>query len=384
MNILNKSNIPSISLGKLSYINDSIHLNQLNFDGIHQPIWYVEIRDIHGFTDECLDLILPSQILSLIQNKEVTLIICNSYEGFHSIIECIYTKLILERNIPESHIQLYTGSRDILFTINNISKSFNKDPIKAFWIRISEYLVARSEVNNPTTVNKFFSEKKFINLNRRWRPHRPSFVGLLYSKNLLQYGYVSLIENFENYNWENMYDYVLSLNKSNDLTYALLNENKKQIINLKKLVVDIEDLNFNTAKLSPNLIPYYNETFFSVVSEVNFYRTYPLESGICLTEKTFKPMVYRHPFLMLSVPKTLETLKDIGYKTFSPFIDEKYDLEYNDASRILMVLKEVERLCKFSQKELIDFSKEIKPICDYNYKILCSRYKNFSVTMPLN
>ena len=67
MNILNKSNIPSISLGKLSYINDSIHLNQLNFDGIHQPIWYVEIRDIHGFTDECLDLILPSQILSSIQ-----------------------------------------------------------------------------------------------------------------------------------------------------------------------------------------------------------------------------------------------------------------------------------------------------------------------------
>jgi hypothetical protein len=84
----------------------------------------------------------------------------------------------------------------------------------------------------------------------------------------------------------------------------------------------------------------------------------------------------KHPFILVSVPNSLNILKIMGYKTFSPLIDESYDQEKDDATRMTMILSEIERLCNFNEIELESFLLQASQICNYNYKILMSK-KNF-------
>jgi hypothetical protein len=60
----------------------------------------------------------------------------------------------------------------------------------------------------------------------------------------------------------------------------------------------------------------------------------------------------------------------MGYKTFSPFIDEAYDLIENDEQRLLAIVGEIKRLCKFTDKEWLDFQCNIHDSVVYNYNRL--------------
>jgi hypothetical protein len=95
--------------------------------------------------------------------------------------------------------------------------------------------------------------------------------------------------------------------------------------------------------------------------------------GRILSEKIFKPIGMKHPFIVVSNPKTLELLRTLGYKTFSPWIDESYDLIEDDAERLLAIAKETKRLCELSPQELTEFLTNCKEICEYNLKVMQSK-----------
>jgi hypothetical protein len=71
----------------------------------------------------------------------------------------------------------------------------------------------------------------------------------------------------------------------------------------------------------------------------------------------------------------------LGYKTFSPWIDESYDLELNDTKRMLKVIAEIKRLCELSPDMLSEFLTKVKPICDYNQQILLNQTKFLNYTI---
>ena len=103
----------------------------------------------------------------------------------------------------------------------------------------------------------------------------------------------------------------------------------------------------------------YNSSYVSICQPTRFF-----------SEKTFKPMAYRHPFVMVSVPKMLKLLRDMGYKTFHPYINEDYDKEENDGKRLLMIVDEICRLSRLNEKELEEFILNTQDICEHNFKIL--------------
>ena len=82
-----------------------------------------------------------------------------------------------------------------------------------------------------------------------------------------------------------------------------------------------------------------------------------------------------HPFILVTIPNSLDVLKEIGYKSFSPWINESYDCEQDDHKRMLMIVQEIERLCNLSNNELNDFLIATKEICKYNYDVLNSKTK---------
>ena len=90
-------------------------------------------------------------------------------------------------------------------------------------------------------------------------------------------------------------------------------------------------------------------------------------------EKIFTPILFKKPFLLLGPINGLEILKSYGFKTFSEYIDESYDTQVDSDKRMDMVLDELERL---SNLDMIELTKKLKPILDYNYNLLIDMNKN--------
>jgi hypothetical protein len=67
---------------------------------------------------------------------------------------------------------------------------------------------------------------------------------------------------------------------------------------------------------------WYDQTCYSIVLETA--RNWEGMS-LFLTEKTYKPMGFKHPFMLMSAPGALKYLKSQGFETFENIFDESYD-----------------------------------------------------------
>jgi hypothetical protein len=73
-----------------------------------------------------------------------------------------------------------------------------------------------------------------------------------------------------------------------------------------------------------------------------------------LTEKTFKPLGMLHPILLAGNRGSLGVLRDMGLRTFEPFIDESYDGIVDGHERVRAVLRELRRLAALSDQDFAD------------------------------
>ena len=73
---------------------------------------------------------------------------------------------------------------------------------------------------------------------------------------------------------------------------------------------------------------------------------------IFVTEKTFKPIAFQHPFMILSNRGTLAYLRSQGFETFENLFDESYDAEINYIDSIKTIVKNVENFEKQPHSQL--------------------------------
>lgn len=106
-----------------------------------------------------------------------------------------------------------------------------------------------------------------------------------------------------------------------------------------------------------------SETLAYVITETVFFgrRNH-------LTEKTFKPICQRMPFVMASSQGSLEYLRRYGFKTFGDIWDESYDDESDDLKRIEKISRLLKDLDSQSTKELQDLYKAAMPAIEHNYQ----------------
>jgi len=84
---------------------------------------------------------------------------------------------------------------------------------------------------------------------------------------------------------------------------------------------------------------WYNSTCFSVVVESymrsNMWQQNPVVPNYKteISEKSFKPMAYRHPFIIFGSVDTLKYLQREGFETFDNLWDESYDSIIEDDQR---------------------------------------------------
>jgi len=97
----------------------------------------------------------------------------------------------------------------------------------------------------------------------------------------------------------------------------------------------------------------YNDYFLEIVAETNIL------TPDWITEKTVKNLWFGKPFIVYSAPGTLARLKEHGFLTFHPYIDESYDKETNTYKRLEMIKREIDRL---SHADINQLWENIRPI----------------------
>lgn len=110
----------------------------------------------------------------------------------------------------------------------------------------------------------------------------------------------------------------------------------------------------------------YNDYFIEIVCETEILST------AWVTEKTVKNLYIGKPFLVMTGQGILDKLRSYGFQTFSPWIDESYDLIENHNERLLAILAEIDRLASIDINKLYE---NIKPILDYNRTIYINLIK---------
>jgi hypothetical protein len=103
------------------------------------------------------------------------------------------------------------------------------------------------------------------------------------------------------------------------------------------------------------------DTAISVVMETNYVR--PVQH---LTEKILRPIAVGHPFILMSSPGCLQYLRDYGFKTFDPLIDETYDTETDPIRRMDLILCEMQRLSQLPTAEKKQLHEYLYEIARYN------------------
>ena len=90
---------------------------------------------------------------------------------------------------------------------------------------------------------------------------------------------------------------------------------------------------------------------------------------IHLTEKTLRPLACGHPFLLLNGAGALEKIREYGFETFQPYINESYDKEPDPVKRMDMVLTEMNRINSSSEKYQRWIWDGCQQIADYNKRL---------------
>ena len=117
-------------------------------------------------------------------------------------------------------------------------------------------------------------------------------------------------------------------------------------------------------------------TDINVVMEA--YVDYEVLEYTFITEKTYRNMKYKKPFIIMGNQYSLAVLHKLGYKTFHPLIDESYDSIKYTKDRCKAIIKELERLKAMSDDEWTTFLQNCNPILEHNYNNLLSRIKQTS------
>ena len=216
--------------------------------------------------------------------------------------------------------------------------------------------------------------KKFLCFNKVEREQRLRLIERMLEKNYVGLGYYSF-ESSESNNIGTLID-----NLSND-RFPNIKANK----HLFPLRLNITPERLNPVNIIPEDLNYFKNSYFSIVNETIFYGSSSSStnnlshqpnaeySSVFASEKIFKCLALKHPFVVFGRPGFIKGLHKLGFKTFSPYIDESYDDIVDDDERFNKIFNEIDRLINLSDDEWVELLRNIEPILEYNHYLFLDK-----------
>jgi len=219
-----------------------------------------------------------------------------------------------------------------------------------------QYIILPNEVEELSPHDK----KLFLSLNWNGWDHRLLFIALLEFYHLIDQGHIS-VPCADKFKYDKVKDWIAFFySVKTQLDSGIYEDGIDILVKLyglkSKYPLILDDRSeFNKPddcwlpNVKKGLEKYRKNSILEVVSE-----TYA-DGTIMFTEKTFYPIQYGIPFLQINSQGSLHTLRILGYKTYSPYINESYDEESNMAMRVRKVVEELERLNKLRNENPVVF-----------------------------
>ena len=117
----------------------------------------------------------------------------------------------------------------------------------------------------------------------------------------------------------------------------------------------------------------YSTSLVSVVTETFFHR-----EEIHLTEKIFKAITWRHPFVLVATSGSLAYLHTLGFKTFHEFWDESYDQEQDHVLRMNQIIAVLKSIASWGQTQQRQFLLDVQPIIEHNAQLMAELAQQLS------
>lgn len=108
----------------------------------------------------------------------------------------------------------------------------------------------------------------------------------------------------------------------------------------------------------------YAASYISVIAE-----THPQIDQFFVTEKTGKALAAGRIFLLQGGPGYLRHLRELGFKTFAPFVNETYDEIQDMTARNTAIVDELARLSTINLKDLYH---KLLPVLEHNQQLMYS------------
>jgi hypothetical protein len=279
-------------------------------------------------------------------------------------------KMGVKYNVYDFNLAYQSKSQEFSNTINNPDFSYWGEDSHEPQIGKMQKKCSSIATHAEFTESIGSDKKDFLFLCRHWKLHRIALMSMLHK--------LGLDNNLVS--WDNKF---FDENTIRDFQNIDYNPEFVELIKTTSRHLDIEDLT-KIAGYGFESKDIYLNSYISLVSESIFFQIDADENGLSdfptgyLSEKIWKPIGHSQPFILAGPSKSLKYLKTLGFKTFSPYIDESYDLENNDYKRLELIVKEVDKFANKTKEEKDDFLRNVSEICKYNQELFL-KYSNENI-----
>ena len=330
---------------------------------------------------------MPGHLIQLLREGNGYLLIDHSVEAFmsHGYLNAMHGYFQGVHGIPLHKIIYLTGciNSKAIYDEYCLVKGIPDDKYNRLTIvsypssqNIFKPNVERTE-DEPIYNTEYVPDKLFLMWNRRYRPHRIAFSLFLEDHGLIERSLISFSDveierptiKFKDaanvYNLQMLYT---------GTTQELIDRFASKL----PLVIDGEtNINQMCEDRGNVSRSYYQNTLVSIITETNF-----TQNEVTLTEKSYKPIKEKHPFIILGVNGALQGMRDAGFKTFSDFWDESYDTIQDPRLRLEAAMQIVKDISTWDDNKIREFKRNVKPILDYNFNLLKdSSPRNIALTL---
>lgn len=131
----------------------------------------------------------------------------------------------------------------------------------------------------------------------------------------------------------------------------------------------------DTSGFTEQLQDFYLDIFVDIVAE-----TFTSGNSFFPTEKTFRPMLLKKPFVIMGPVNHMGYLRQMGFKTFNDFWSEDYDGLALKA-RYQKIIEIIDVIANKSTDELYDMYQRMQTILDHNYNLLLNKSYNQTIKL---
>ena len=316
----------------------SVQIDRVSVEKYFYPI---VIFSIFQYTEFIAEIEISDKVRKDVQEGKCYIVFIYTNEGDLRFRYREFCAIVDKLNLPKEQIIVFHGDFDEQY-FQNAPFVYVPNLLFKWWLK---------NYRNKTDLVEYKPNKLFLTLNRNVRNHKLLMLAALIKYDLLDQGIYSCGK-IRNVEWITEY-----------LNYPLTQEEISRLYSIEMTSPDKEISNGGIN----NIVWAYTDadvenTFLSLVTE-------SLVDGLFFSEKTFKPIVAGQPFIILAGSGHLELLKKFGYKTFSDYWDESYDIEIDLVKRVEKIIQVLQYLNSLSTEKLISIRQSMIPILEHNQKV---------------